>query len=112
MTEADRVKLTSLCRFDNSFGHDFERYFRLASVVELFAGSIKSFAHSRGRIRVKYAAFREANDHVPTPSAAQYRSGLNGNEGQSGLIQWLIFELLMPFSLTRPEAARALSVDV
>jgi hypothetical protein len=37
---------------------------------------------------------------------------LNGNEGQSGLIQWLIFELLMPFSLTRPEAARALSVDV
>ena len=66
-TQAERVKLTRLCQFDNSLGDDFAHYFRLAGVAKLFTSSVKSFAHGRRCLRAKFATPCEENDrHVST----------------------------------------------
>jgi len=61
-TKAGRAKLASRCKLDNSLGNDFAYYFRLAAVVKLFAGGVKSFAHSRNRLRVKHPVLYEGNN--------------------------------------------------
>src|SRR6266481_2905685 len=77
--QANRVTLTPACRCNNSFGNEFA-HFRLAAVVKLFAGSLKSFTHRRGclRFQTRHVLRR---DRLAWPPPQKSRHKLVTSEG-------------------------------